>query len=632
MRIRTLLRALLLTIAALAITACAADPGSGVPEVDDRDTDRPGRQPDAGQPDGTPVTDAGVDVGSGSGVPYLEFVADQVQRLTYAQASELDVRLVGPAGTPLPEATVRFSVDELRAGGSGVRSQSSRTDADGIAGVTLIAGSTLAEFNVTVSAPDVEGVLPIEFRITVAPKDSADYLINVHYGPDAPLTLQDADVYLFNDAGADTNPCRDIERDPNAIFGALDQVTIIPAADGTFPEYPYEALLADLPITHAVAVAYVEDTAVGFACTDDIPREVGPGENVIIDLFVTELFPDIEGEFRVTMQLDLLEFLPEEVENVVDVIGTFFTSPGRAIFDIFELTGVLDAGDFPGFLQDLLIETVDGLLFAFLPEDVLVIFETGSDIYATLRDIKFQGSMIFTQNPNSVGALATCNELVLDEIIVAFDTIETPPLNLRSYGYSAAEGTFSGWLSVFDDGDVGYNLNVQQFQLQLQTGELIVFILEAVVFPRVIGPEVDSMEAFVRSFLDCAQIAEDVGWSGLTGICETAIDAAVGGIRDLLVEQTNDLSFYYLETPDDLSSPPANVEILDGLFWGPCLLDVATDAGEFSVEGLGGAGDERCVWDASYRLDPADPNGTPVPATFHGPRISTRANSALCGP
>jgi hypothetical protein len=623
---------------ALAMTpGCAADPGSGVPEVEQ--DGRSQRTPDAATaPD--VVTDAGFiedgttpDAGTGPNIPYLEFVAEPVQRLSFSSSTELEVRLIGPSGAPLSDASVRYELDELRAGGSGLRSLSARTNDEGIAAVTLVAGALVADFDVEVSAPDVEGVLPIVFQVAVAPKEAADYVIQLHYGPEGPLLLQSADVYLYNDAAdADTNPCRDIPRDPDAIFGALDQLSLIPASDGSFEGEPYEAQLADIPITHAVAVAYVEDTPVAFACTDAIPRDISAGENTVIDLFLTELFPDIEGEFRITMQLDLLEFLPEEVEQVVDVIGTFFRSPGQAVFDILDLTGVLSAGDFPTFLTDLLIETIDGILFAVLPDEAVAVFRTGEDIFATLRDLKLQGAMIFTENPNSVGALAACNELVLDEVIVAFDTIETPPLNLRSYGYSAAEGVFTGWLSVFDDGNVGYNLNIQQFQLELQTGELIVFILEAIVFPRVIDPSVDSMEAFVRTFLDCRQIADDVGWSGLEGICDIAIDAVVGGLRDLLVAQTSDLSFYFLETADDNSEPPANVQILDGLTWGPCAMDVQTDGGAFSVDALGGPGDDRCVWDASYRLSPADPVGTPVPSAFNASRISTRANSALCGP
>ena len=100
------------------------------------------------------------------------------------------------------------------------------------------------------------------------------------------------------------------------------------------------------------------------------------------------------------------------------------------------------------------------------------------------------------------------------------------------------------------------------------------------MFPNVIGPEIDSMEAFVRSFIDCEAIADDIGWGGLSGICDVAIDATVAGLRDLLTEQTVDVgSFYVLQTPAFGSTPPADVDLLEsGITWGPCDLDVDTDA------------------------------------------------------
>lgn len=615
--------------------ACAADPGAGVPEEDGggRNVGDTSRDPtDTGRDAGANPGDAGLSDAGGAdavtpGQPYLEYIGDGELRLTYSQSSDIEVRLVGGDQAPLAGENLRFSVDELRAGGSGLRSLNARTGDDGVASVTLLAGNVVAEFEVTVEAPDTEGVQPIAIPVTVAPKDAADYVIQVTY-PSNAIALQDVEVFLFNTPGA----CRAYDRDPGAVFGALDLIDIIPSVDGTLPPYEYEARLDDLPLTHAVAVGYKEDTAVTFGCTDDLPADIVAGDNTVVEVELSELFPDIQGEFSVTTQFDLLEFLPDQVETVVDIIAEFFDSPGSAVFSILDETGVLERGDFPFGLDTLLVEAIDGLLFAFLPEEALEVFETGADIYSTLRDIKLRGSMVFFENPDSLGNLGACNEIVLDDIIVAFDTIETPPLNLRSYGYQAAYGEFTGWVSVIDNGDVSYQLNVSQFGLELNYGELAVFILEAVVFPNVIGPEIDSMEAFVRSFIDCEAIADDIGWGGLSGICDVAIDATVAGLRDLLTEQTVDVgSFYVLQTPAFGSTPPADVDLLEsGIAWGPCDLDVDTDAGDFSVELLGGPGSDRCVWDARFRTSTDDPAGSPVSAAFEGFRLQSRVPGS-CG-
>ena len=91
-------------------------------------------------------------------------------------------------------------------------------------------------------------------------------------------------------------------------------------------------------------------------------------------------------------------------------------------------------------------------------EEALDVFETGADIYSTLRDIKLRGRWssrtLTTRQPRRLQRDRA------RRIIVAFDTIETPPLNLRSYGYQAAYGEFTGWVSVIDNGDVSYQLNV----------------------------------------------------------------------------------------------------------------------------------------------------------------------------
>ncbi|MCB9521270.1 MAG: Ig-like domain-containing protein [Myxococcales bacterium] len=617
--------ATLLSVAlATALAACASDRASGVPDTGGR----PGR--DAGTDtvptDGGGGGDATTDVPI-SGFPHLEFVTEQVVDLSIAQRRDLSVRYVGGDDQPVPDTQIAFSYDELRAGGSQLRSLTARTDESGVATVELIGGTVAAEFEVRAAVRGTEEVAPIDFYVTVQQKDSADYLIRLYYETRA-VTLQNVEVYLFNDDVG----CADIPRNPDDVFGAIDQVRILPLSDGSFDDMPYEAAREDIPLTHAVAVAFKEDTPVAMGCTDGLPAEIEPGSDTLIEIELRDLFPDIKGEFQVTNEFDLLEFLPGTAQTVVRLIGQFFDSPGATLFDILDELGVFDSSDIPFGLDGLLADAIDGILFAVLPPEAVAVFETGSDIYNALQNITLQGSMIFYENADENGALAECNELVLDEIIVNFDTFDTPAFDLSSYGYQGAYGTFTGWLSIEDEGDINYALNIQQFGLELNYGEIAVFVLETIVFPRVIGPEVDSMEAFVESFVDCEAIAADIGWSGLTGICDSLISAAVSGLRDFLTSQTADVSsFYVLATPPSDSTPPSDIELLEeGMRWAPCALEVGTDSGEFQVDTLGGPGRHRCVWDARFRTSSADPTGAPVPAAFDGYRLSTRANG-VCG-
>ena len=619
----------LLAITALALlAACASDRASGVPDTGGRDV---GSFPDANEDAPDALSDAAVDVRADAppleGVPRLEFVADQEQALAVNQRTELEVLFLGANDEPVADAQLGFSYDEIRAGGSQLRSLTARTGSDGIASVELVAGTVPAEFDVEVTVRNDEEIRPITFYVTVTPKDSADYLIQVIY-PDAAIALQEIDVFLFNSDGG----CADIPRDPDEVFGALDQIDIFPLADGTIPETPYEANRADIPLTYAVAVGSKEDTAVAMGCTDGLPLDVENGSNTLIEIELLNLFPDIMGEFRVVNEFDLLEFIPGTAQDVVRYIGSFFESPGHTVFDILEDFDVFDGEDLPFGLGDLIADAIDALLFEFLPPEAVAVFESGADIYDTLQNIQLQGSMIFFENADERGRLSDCNEIILDEIIVEFDTFDTPTFNLRSYGYQGAYGTFTGWISIEDEGGIDYKLNIQHFGLEINYGELAVFILETIVFPSVIGPEVDSMEAFVESFIDCEAIAEDVGWGVIESLCDTIIGAAVDGLRDFLTDQTADVgSYYILATPGPDSDPPEEIELLEeGMEWAPCDLGLETGGGDFQVELLGGPGRDRCVWDSRFRTDADDPVGEAVPAAFDGFRLSTRA-SGTCG-
>ena len=483
MKFSTLSRLLAVTTLAF-LAACASDRASGVPDTGGRDV---GSFPDGGEDAPDAQNDPSVDVGADTpieGVPRLEFVADQDQALAVNQRNELEVRFLGADDQPVPDAQLGFAYDEIRAGGSQLRSLTARTGADGIASVELVAGTVPAEFDVEVTVRNDEEVRPITFYVTVTPKDSADYLIQVIY-PDAAIALQEIDVFLFNSDGG----CADIPRDPDEVFGALDQIDIFPLADGTIPETPYEANRADIPLTYAVAVGSTEDTAVAMGCTDGLPLDVENGSNTLIEIELLNLYPDIMGEFRVVNEFDLLEFIPGVAQDVVRYIGSFFESPGHTIFDILEDFDVFDGEDLPFGLGDLIADAIDALLFEFLPPEAVAVFESGADIYETLQNIQLQGSMIFFENADERGRLSDCNEIILDEIIVEFDTFDTPTFNLRSYGYQGAYGTFTGWISIEDEGGIDYKLNIQQFGLEINYGELAVFILETIVFTAVIGPK-----------------------------------------------------------------------------------------------------------------------------------------------
>ncbi len=622
----------LLALTAILAGACASDRSNGVPDTGDRDRIDAGPRDtgsdDAGPADvGTPETGADVVI---SGEPRLEHASDAEVRVTINSTVTLETRYLNAFDEPVADAQLRFSYGEGDPGEAQLRSLSARTNDEGIATVTLSGGGVPAQFYVDVAVADAAEVRPISFFVDVIPKDSVDYLINVYYDSEL-VDLQNADVLLFNDMD---NTCESIGRNPYNIFGALEQLSILRLSDGTFPETAYPANRADLPLTYVVAIAYKEGAAVALGCTDGLPLDIEPGSGTEVDVFLNDLYPAIAGEYHVVNEFDIIEFLPPTVQTVVRIIGDFFESPGAALFDILDVAGIFDGEDLPFGIDGLIADVIDELLFAILPPEAVAVFESGTDIYEALENLQLQGSMIFYGDADENGVLG-CNTLILDEIIVNLDTFEFPPLNLSSYGYQAAEGEFTGWISIEDDGNLTYKLNVQWFDLTINYGELAVFILETVIFPLVFDdPSMNSMEAFVESFIDCEAIADAVDLSFIEGICDGLLDAAVGGLRDLLTAQTLDAgSFYRLATPEEGSTPPTGIEILEeGMDWGPCELSTEElDDGNLRVQDLGGSGRNRCVWNARFRSDSSDPTGRAVPAAFDASRISNRVSGACSG-
>lgn len=615
------------------LISCAADPGSGGVGFD---VDRP--PPGDTGPDVAP-NDTGFELNNPDtetpipGNPYLEFASDRNVRVPFASSKDLSIRYLDGQGTPIPNARVNFRYDEVRAQGSALVTQRATTDANGVGTVTLRAGTIPADFEVTAST-DGEGVNSLTFLVTVTSKEASDYIFQVVY--DGPLRLSKTDIYLFRSGGG----CATLPRNPDEIVGAFDRLTVLPLADGSFDGYPYEATREDIPILSAVAISFLEDAPVGFACNDGPfensiglpvePTEVELGDNVIVKLYVRELFPSIRGEYLIENQFDVIEFLPPAVQNVVRYIGQFFDSPGQTLFLILRDAGILDG--LPFGLEGTLADVIDSLLFAFLPESVRNVFETGADIYGALQNMRFQGRMIIFEDADASGRLSDCNEIILDKVIINFASIEDGIFDLRARGYQAAYGTFTGGMEVVSGaGGVSYVLNIDPYSLSLNWGELTVFLLEQVVFPLLLGPSVDSMEAFVRSFLDCREIADEIGWRPIEGLCDAAVDAAVAGIIDFLSGQTVDTGdFYLLSTPIAGSTPPAGVELLEeGIDWAPCDLSINRSGGAFEVQRMGNEGRDRCAWDARFLNGAADPIGRPVSAAFFADRRSNRP-SGVC--
>lgn len=637
------------TIALWFVAGCAADPGAG--------TQPDGNRPDAGQRDTSePSRDVGGSEDSGGNRPdvvpigseQLLFLnpGDASVRMLLSSATDLSVLYVDGEGQPIVDAVIEFEISAGDPRGSRLRESTSRTDADGIATVSLISNSDEAEFDVTAGVRNNSEVNTLTFQVNVRTKEASDYtFLAIYDETERPLRISEIEFVVFQEAVS----CDDIEEFPGspafdlALPTAYDR---IPTAD-VYDPYPFPNE-DSAPVTAVIALgrALSGDT-VAWACNDGpflredgseiAPTDVVFGDEVLVELFLDELYPEIVGEYDVENELDLFELLPPDIQGPVRTLILFFESPGRAIYEILVDNDVIP--DLGG-AADIFLELIDGLFFELIPPDVAEIFGTVSNIGDALQTVKLKGRLLLFENADAGGNFG-CSELVIDQVIVNVELLDETDrvLDFRSRGYDAFYGAIPGGrvtVSLDSRGDVAYGLNLDPFRLAVNYGRIILFLLEDIVFPAAFGPGVDSLDEALESIIDCEAIAAEISIleDFVAGACETAIGVAADELRDFLGAQSADIgAAYQLATPQLGSTRPADVELLEsGLEWTPCAMGVETSAeGVLFANRLGAPGSGRCVWDARLFSSPSDTAGRSASAAFFGQRRRDIGRGLTCG-
>jgi hypothetical protein len=656
----TVLRQAVFLLLAGMLWACAADPGAGsFGDGDAGEEEEEEEEEDDGRRDTGIVEDSGSDQDSNSdtsteGRERLEFLnaGDDSVRMLISGATELAVRHVDAFGNPLEGGVVEFAIISGDPRGARLREETGRADENGVAGVNLVAGDREAQFDVEARLRGASEVDPLQFQITVRTKEASDYtFISVYDETTRPLRLQQVTYIVFDEELS----CDEVTEFPGS--SAFDLA--LPSARERIPlgsiydplPYPNED---PIPLTGVIALAAdVDGRLLAWGCNDGPfeledgspiePELVEFGDEVLVYLDLVELYPLIAGDYDVQNELDLFELLPPNIQGPVRTIIQFFSSPGQAIYDILVDTDVIP--DLGG-AADIFLGIIDDLFFSLIPPDVREIFGTVENIGEALQTVKLNGSMLIFDNPDASGNFQ-CGELVLNQVVIDIELLDEAnrTLDLRRRGYDAFYGRMANDLNLNggsvtiqlnDRGEVVYGLNLNPFQLAINYGQIILFILEDIVFPAAFGPGVDSLDEAIGTLIDCADIAASISVLSdfIEGACLTAITVASDELRGFLSEQSLEVGAgYQLATPILGSTAPADVELLeDGMTWGPCEMEIGTtDNGELQATRLGATGSRRCVWDARLFADPSDTVGRRASAAFFGQRRRDIGRAMVCG-
>lgn len=244
----------------------------------------------------------------------LELETERSLTLRSGDEAEIRVRYVDELGRPLVGEPLRFLLDGV-AHDSTLAGLSERTDTEGRASATLVAGATAAAFRVRVSA---EAATSLSIEVAVSDAGFGELEVELEYTGEREDGLLAASV--FAGGRCDEMRTRDERGDRYRLRGPDDE-------DVTFVGLP-----ADL--TYAV-VGRLEGASglLAWGCVDDV--RLSPEAPTRVEIDVLDLPAVIDGEYDVTLGLDV----PLSAEAAGDELRAF----GAAFLAPDPTTTLLDA-------------------------------------------------------------------------------------------------------------------------------------------------------------------------------------------------------------------------------------------------------------------------------------------------
>jgi hypothetical protein len=453
-------------------------------------------------------------------------------------------------------------------------------------------------------------------------------------------------------------------------------------ADGTLPIVQLTNVANGTAYTvGARAYARSNDSVeVAVGCKDNNPA-VASGMPVEVVVPLLKRLPNLVGTYRVVHSFDLRDGLPQNVRTVVDLLGVLITDPGSfvigcgcqtggtncmataqcpiptagllsIIFNVLPDDGVL--GDLKeaidgflssGFGQAIARDTINGL-FENLKDRLPTWAQTGlqvtADIYDTLKRFEVIGTIKITQQPTYAtdmnglpmvspdGELLAIwdqptNEQVWENVVFFWRkdcTANSPPdcgkRTLANASISSSgtfiKGNFSGFVIN------GSELHINEHSLTLNYGALILAVVEQIVLPAAFGdPAINSIEALLNKFIDCADLAEGISgdtsgalFNAVSNLCGQLKTQASDGLRKYVSEKlvVSGEDSFHIGSPEGEGCElhqPTTYPPVDG---GGKILPYVEKMGQEAPETA------RCDWNVRIRF--SESNQATITGKFHG--------------
>jgi len=609
MRKWTLVPALLLVVG-LAAAGCSDDAGSGAhasAPTNNGFLPDPGQNNDAIAIDPITPPHVGEDptavdyvVADVPVIYHLDVLGDAAIGLNYSNETTLQVVYTDDEDTPVRGGDVHFDF----AGAHGDLELSDAvvaTNRNGVSGVRLVTGRTTGVFKVVASADKAE---PVEFTISVFPKDNAAYVVHTAYTGTAWPAL--VSVRLLDPS----TTCSGL--DPLNLPPALHQVDLLPRPDA-IPDARFVTLPNGSDFTVVSLGLFDPAVPMAWGCNDQAPPIID-GFDQEVDVVMEELTPQVSGSYDIETRVDLVDALPEPWRTNIDIVGSIFTNPALALVN-FMLgdEGVDGDGWFGDVLvpdvlwRPLLTDVLTQLVDAVLPPELRSIFDVGANVYQALTRFTLAGHILLDE-PGADGELLLGQAHRYDRLrlrwTVGCTPADGPNCGLREFAMTDLgqlgflSGEFSGRVATYDQASY---LLVDRHSFSFNYGALALAIFEQLVFPQIFGPGVDTVAEALDSIVDCHGIADglfdpvtDALFNGLVlDGCYSGLDALASVVLDSIAGAGNgvpSLTFGTLPVVQDWDVAMSGCRLHEP---DPYTVDDA-----FRYFDRLGSLEQRCMWDA----------------------------------
>lgn len=512
--------------------------------------------------------------GARTGVLYLE--SAEAGPLSAEAGTSKSVRVVlRHSGTHnlVDAQAITFSVVQAADQQTTLSASSAVTDEMGVAAVDLRLGPMAGSVTVRAEHPQAA---PLDLSLGVTEATAGTIRVDIQNPGNAPVQLSPYRVSWFDSATFRCAAAKPRTRLPEAILSATAP-TSDPVVQQGFP--------ADKKYTVVVEALGNGGIALAQGCQEDVTVFAGTTTTTLVQLSMVPIQPS--GTFVTTGTWDFSEALASQNDATGMVINVieFMANPGDAIYNavIDEVEDAVGISidlllDIAG-IKERIVDYINQQIFRFANLETFVAIS--ADLSTMLNSLEVESELTIDKTDADFGFTGQehwkkvtvhwtwkCEQRQSADCGVHVIDVERDGLGAVSYAWT-------GRVDGYDQ------LVIDSHEAQVDTGALLLFLLENVILPDVTGGNAHSIEEALSYWIDCTTLAQRatqgrqlcdptgffcVGANAVDFACEAAVGELAEYIASPIADGSNTVDIQLSGTARlvDAASNGVADEIADG--------------------------------------------------------------------